>query len=423
MAEAPNERLARSQPVRAFAIEAGIVLAVFTTLAFVGIFWRTYDLVYSGVRDQAASYVELVMAARGWNAEHAGVWVNTGNGVQENPYLKRLHVQATTETASGRQMVLIAPEPMTAEIAQFVQRNGDVTFRLTSLKPLDPANKATSWETAQLKRFETDLTPVSAIQNEPGKGRVLRVIRPLVTEQSCLQCHAAQGYKVGDIRGALSVTVPLANADAGLLRDGFVLAGIWAAAMITLGVMMYALLYRMAVRVDESEDKLRRTAATDELTQLPNRRAVLERLRTELARALRENKRIGVISIDVDRFKEVNDTHGHAAGDAVLQGIAQRLSTAVREYDTVGRVGGEEFLVIAPDVDEATLKALGERLRAAIEVVPIGFRGLQVPITISAGGTVCSAAETPDTLMRRADEALYRAKDAGRNRFEYQSCD
>jgi len=167
-----------------------------------------------------------------------------------------------------------------------------------------------------------------------------------------------------------------------------------------------------------TREELRIRATHDALTGLWNRGAVIELLRNELKRTRREGKPLSVVLFDADHFKRVNDTRGHAAGDAVLIGIAQRVKAELRPYDVVGRFGGEEFLAVLPGVGADTLPMLGERLRAAIDAAPFAIPGGTLAVTVSAGGAVCGPDETDDALIQRADDALYRAKHAGRNRFE-----
>lgn len=126
----------------------------------------------------------------------------------------------------------------------------------------------------------------------------------------------------------------------------------------------------------------------------------------------------GIVSLDADLFKNVNDVYGHAAGDTVLRELAARLSTQLREYDVLGRVGGEEFLVVAADIDPAGLAALAERLRGAVAGGTIAHERIAISATMSAGTAFAHVGDTPDTLVARADAALYRAKAGGRNRVE-----
>jgi diguanylate cyclase (GGDEF)-like protein len=345
------------------------------------------------------------------------VWVRRTAEAPENPYLRSLGVEPNTTTASGLELTLRNPSPMTTEISRYVAQAGEVQFHLTSLKLVNPDNAPDPWERLQLLRFAEDPTSAEQIDLVQGR-RYYRNIRPLFVEEQCLQCHRSQGYRVGDVRGGITVSIPLAATDADLRRNAVALSILYLIVMAGVGYLMYQLFYRMAARVDDTEDKLFRMATTDELTGLPNRRAVMERLNTEIARAARDGSSIGVASVDADLFKRVNDTYGHEAGDRVLRAIGERLASAVREYDIVARVGGEEFLVVAPSVDDAELDVLGERLRAAVAAVPVRQDHIEIPMTVSVGIALWTLGTSSDDILKQADNALYRAKDQGRNRVE-----
>ncbi len=168
----------------------------------------------------------------------------------------------------------------------------------------------------------------------------------------------------------------------------------------------------------ESRRELESLATHDPLTHLWNRRAILERLSSESARAHREKKSVAVLLADVDHFKEVNDRRGHLVGDLVLSEVARRMAAALRPYDVLGRFGGEEFLVVlTTDAPEAFL-VVAERLREAVVAFPFSADGLEFPLSISVGVAASLPGTAADTqaLLRAADAALYRAKDEGRNR-------
>jgi two-component system, cell cycle response regulator len=166
-----------------------------------------------------------------------------------------------------------------------------------------------------------------------------------------------------------------------------------------------------------AQEKLRFQATHDALTGLWNRGALLDLLTTEIERTVRTRSSLGVLMLDVDHFKIVNDTHGHLAGDAVLREIAQRIAHVSRKYDIVGRYGGEEFLVLLPTCDVAQTQASAERIRAAIAAQPFAGGGMQIPLTVSIGAAVAPACgETEAEILSLADLALYDAKSAGRNR-------
>ena len=166
-----------------------------------------------------------------------------------------------------------------------------------------------------------------------------------------------------------------------------------------------------------SREQLRLQATRDALTGLLNRRCIIQGLSDELSRAERGAKSIGVLMLDLDHFKEVNDLHGHMAGDTVLAEVAGRLVSAVRTYDKVGRYGGEEFLVVLPDCSEDLLGCIAERMRVRVEARAVVTACAEIAVTVSVGGTVTGERAHKDvaTLIRAADQALYQAKARGRN--------
>lgn len=164
--------------------------------------------------------------------------------------------------------------------------------------------------------------------------------------------------------------------------------------------------------------ELVRRATTDELTGILNRRRFLERSQDEHRRLTRYADACGLLMLDVDHFKAINDRHGHAAGDEALRTIGAVLPSLLREQDLVGRIGGEEFALLLPHTDREGSLALAERIRRTIAQLPIRpDTGEDITLTVSIGSTQLTAAD-PDleTAMRRADAALYAAKAAGRDR-------
>ena len=119
--------------------------------------------------------------------------------------------------------------------------------------------------------------------------------------------------------------------------------------------------------------------------------------------------------LDIDHFKAINDRFGHAGGDAVLQAVVERGLNALRAYDAIGRIGGEEFLLVMPGVGPRDTEIVLERLRRAVAEKPVSAQGQEVMVTVSIGGAVCQG-ETMDELLNLADDALYKAKNQGRNR-------
>ena len=165
----------------------------------------------------------------------------------------------------------------------------------------------------------------------------------------------------------------------------------------------------------KAREALREQATHDGLTGLLNRNSILETLDDEISRSARSGEPVSAIMVDLDRFKLVNDTHGHVIGDAVLREAAHRLKSAARRYDSVGRYGGEEFLIVLPGCDAADAAVQAERMRDAIGGTPILTTSQPLALTASLGVS-CSDSCPPETLVRQADDALYAAKAGGRNR-------
>ena len=189
-------------------------------------------------------------------------------------------------------------------------------------------------------------------------------------------------------------------------------------------IMFAALALRILIiqyRLFIAQDALQFKASHDALTGICNRGAILEILGKEIARQHRTGEPLTVMLVDVDHFKAVNDTYGHLIGDQVLKELAHRLTTSMRACDSVGRYGGEEFLVVVPNCDSNGALTAGERLRSHIAAIPVATSRGPVPASISAGVVSTSTTQCPTShplLLRLADEALYRAKAGGRNRVE-----
>lgn len=412
-----RELSAISEPIKPFlrGIVAVLLLAVLATTGLT--WWRTAGLLQQNALAEARSFTDLIITTRSWSADHGGVWVVKGPGVDTNPLLARLGVSADATATDGRVFTLRNPALMTVQISEMLQDADGAVFRLTSLDPVDPNNASDEWERSALGSFADGASERWEFV-DAADGGSLRYMRPLATEEECLRCHGAQGYEVGDIRGAVSVTVPMGdiNRQAAANAVGIVLIGALTTAALVW--FAFALTARLRRRLLATQAALVEAATTDPLTGLSNRRHVLDRLCEELERATRDEGSVGVLMLDIDHFKAVNDTYGHAAGDAVLSEIASRLAREMRPYDQLGRIGGEEFLIVAPGSTLEEAHALAERARATIAAAPVISSPHSIDVTASIGVTVSGAADCSgvDEILARADEAMYEAKDTGRNR-------
>lgn len=165
-----------------------------------------------------------------------------------------------------------------------------------------------------------------------------------------------------------------------------------------------------------ARDSLHIQATHDALTGIWNRRAILDVLQHELARSKRSRTYPSVVMADLDHFKNINDTYGHPAGDAVLCEAARRMAQNIRDYDSIGRLGGEEFLVVAAECGQKEAVRIADRLREALCDKPVDLgASSSVLVTVSLGVATGDAETDAETLLSRADQALYDAKRAGRN--------
>jgi diguanylate cyclase (GGDEF)-like protein len=176
---------------------------------------------------------------------------------------------------------------------------------------------------------------------------------------------------------------------------------------------------RAGERIVTLQETLRREARVDVVTNTLNRGAIMGLLQRVVAQAMREQACLAVVLADIDHFKQVNDTYGHPVGDAVLQHVAQTVRSTLRDYDALGRYGGEEFIVVAPGCDSEHAYKVAERIRRAVEKSAYKGSGSEIGVTVSVGAASGVGDQLkPEDLILLADNALYSAKRNGRNRTE-----
>lgn len=186
---------------------------------------------------------------------------------------------------------------------------------------------------------------------------------------------------------------------------------------------LYEDLYRLNQDLLEAKNELQHRATHDNLTGLWNRHAIMELVGKEIARAQRSQGTVAVIMVDIDHFKQINDSGGHLVGDEVLKEVARRLDSVARREDTVGRYGGEEFLIVLSHSNSEGAEIAAERYRSEIASTPIeaGVHLIALTASLGVGTATVVKGLHPEALIKRADDALYRAKKAGRNRIEIDS--
>jgi len=455
----------------------GVLISSVLTVTFVLTALWFNDLAHRNLEkflhQQARMLHQQIVLTRSWNAAYGGVYVRKLPGMETNRYLyevgpghgeKSTVVPEITDT-KGNVYTLKNPALMSRELSELTTKNADIRFHLTSLKTVNPKNAPDDFETRSLKQFESGLKETSEFSLQSGKS-YYRFMAPLYVEQSCLRCHGFQGYKIGEVRGGISLSLPM-DSEQELLTSGqsrFItvaaillvlviatiilgshyvvtrplrilqrfasnmgssqqLPGYLLARRDEVGLLAQELtgantaLLRQKMQLGERTLKLERDSNTDELTSLYNRRYLFSEGLRLYERWQHDGVSVAVLMIDIDHFKHINDKYGHQVGDDVLAEVARVLKQQCRPYDLVARYGGEEFVVMLEASSSGSGVSTAQRIRQSIteSVVKLGQRELHV--TVSIGVVEGNSLGDFDATLRKADEALYQAKESGRNRI------
>ncbi|NOX25737.1 MAG: diguanylate cyclase [Deltaproteobacteria bacterium] len=396
-----------------------LIVLLLISLVLVSIFWgfylRTTTLIRNQLIDQGRAFFREIVLNRKWVASYGGVYVLMRPGMKVNPFLEKIPgIRAVIHDRQGNALTLKNPALVTRELSELAVKDGLFAFHITSLKLFNPANKADAWEKKALISFENGVHETYAFRRN-GAKEVFRYMAPLFINKACMRCHAIMGYHVGDVRGGISVSIPADEEAKAIVRNRWLLM-MTAVGVIVLFAFVFILLSTcLGGRLRRAEEKLVKAATLDFLTGMINRREGLHRLKAEMVKHKRLRRPLSAAMLDLDFFKYINDSHGHDAGDMVLQELAQLVPLIVRGYDFCCRYGGEEFLLVMPETNTAHAGDIMERLRLAVEQHIFPWEGAALPVTISIGVAQMKEHEDTGTMLKRMDQALYEAKESGRN--------
>ncbi len=410
------EGLKNLKEIRVFLITLIVITIVSAGALFVVLYMKANAVLESTMKEEAAAYFSLLVKARAWNALHGGVYVEKKDGVESNAFLEKVGIKPDIKCEDGRVFTLRNPSSMTREISELMKTEG-MWFHMTSLKPVNPQNKPDSFEKKALEAIEGGSQEVVGIERN-GPNPMFRFMGPLYYEQSCSRCHEKQGYREGSLRGGISINIPIARLDSVVRENRLIVGSLTIVAVGLLLSIVSIMVSRLATRLDRTQRVLKEATITDELTGVRNRRYIMERLKEEFERAKRQHTPLGLIVLDIDHFKSINDTFGHLFGDTVLRMVAVQMRMTLRKYEVLARTGGEEFLIISPDSNIEGIVHIAERVLNVVRDNKIVDRGRQISVTVSAGATMLRETDTVDTFLSRADDALYQAKNRGRDRVE-----
>lgn len=408
--------LRRLNPIAIFYLNLSLVISLVVVAIYLGIYLRNNRLLIESVRQQAVSCFNLIDKVRRWNLSYDGIYVEKKPGIETNLFLSEIGAEPDVSATDGRIFTLRNHAIMISEISKILRDYNGVQFRITSRQLVNNENVPDNFELDALKRFEKGEHEAWAIENG-ANGQQFRYMAPLMMEHSCQDCHSGFGYKEGDIRGGISISIPFDNIAGEMALNRYVIIGLSLLTLVLLLGSSYLMLNQLTGKIEAAQRALHEASISDELTGLRNRRFLMARYHEEFERARRYSTPLGFLMLDLDHFKEINDNYGHPFGDLVLKSVAGTISEAMREYDIAARYGGEEFAVLVPETKRQDLLALAERIRAQLEKKDIIEAGISARVTASIGVTSLEESDTPETLLNRADKALYQAKHEGRNRI------
>lgn len=381
---------------------------------------------------EAKAHFTNMVDTRSWNALYGGVYVLDNENIEPNPYLEENH----SYTKDGKLLIKINPAWMTRQISEISNKKRNYNYKITSLNPINPKNKANSFEKEALLYFENNKENPFYYKFSEDLTK-FNFMGALEVKPSCMKCHASQGYKIGDIRGGIRVTTPttLYKEEITFLNKktrNFLIT------IVTLSLLLLIIItwlintnykhqekmenmnkyledkiQERTLELKETAQKLEILATTDSLTKVHNRYSIMKILENEVSRAKRYKSDIGIALFDIDFFKKVNDNYGHDIGDEVLKKLAKVIRNHLRNIDIIGRYGGEEFLIILPETHKEETIETSERIRKLVENT--SFSPVK-KVTISLGVTTLNKSDEVETLFKRLDNLLYQAKKTGRNK-------
>lgn len=399
-----------------FSLNISFVVLLFILAIFLGLFIRNRQLLEGELLTRARSYFASLLLTRHWNAQYGGVYVEKTEGMESNPYLLNPDITST----DGRVFTKKNPALMTRELSELAKGENELHFRITSLKPLNPANAPDQFEEMALKAFAEGKSEYVRREIDNGSTHY-RYMAPLITENACLSCHGHQGYQVGDVRGGISVSFDVSKVEQAMHTNLIAIVLLFVATAALLLGIIYSFIFKLHQRLTAAQKQLALMAITDELSGLHNRRHFFAKLAEECQRGRRYKKPLSCLLLDIDHFKEVNDSHGHPVGDAVIRAIGLLLRAHSRQTDIAARYGGEEFALLLPETGREEALLVAEKLRRAIAAQEIAATPeLHLQVSASFGVSSWSEAELTTRekaadLVKECDDALYRAKKGGRN--------
>lgn len=366
-----------------------------------------------------------------WLSTHGPIYIKESKQINPNPYFDDSIYDLLEE-----KLVKVNPASIVKGITQRSNEKGNYFFKIVSSKPINPNNSPDLFEKRALESIkEKKVKFYTNFQDEK-----YNFVAPLEVQPTCIRCHNHVAYKPGDIIGGIRISIPAQayKTSVDIIKDETnnlylltIITSIIIMVIITITLNnLYAREYntrkinrllekKVKKRTKElslANEELKRVATIDPLTNIPNRRYFFEASQKSFYLACREEKPFSIICIDIDLFKKINDSYGHLVGDEVLKLIAKTLNKSIRKSDVLARTGGEEFVILLQNTNLENALHLAEKIRQKVE--NIKYNDIQITISLGVSEIDFIYDRSVDTVFAKADEALYKAKDNGRNRVE-----
>jgi len=419
----------KSISIKTFVVILTIFLISFWSYVIVVDVNHAYDMYQELAIEMAIAYSKSISDIREWAARHDGVYAPISETTQPNPYLDIIDREIRTE--SGLELTKLNPAYIARQVSDITQENSGVKFDIISQYPANPDNAADEWEANALEKFRQDpnTNNIFEIATINGENK-FRYITPIYVESECTACHIEEGYEVGELRGGISIRFPFAPYEEG--RTDHIRHNLGIYIMSFLTSMSFIVYFgRKLILANKTNEqlynKLEQIAHTDKLTQLPNRYYFMKRLEIEIQRYIRNKTNLVLMMIDLNKFKAINDTYGHIAGDLVLKKAGEVIASSIRATDLCGRIGGDEFIVMLTDTNEDAAISYAHRLREAFDQAYIIHDDVKLQLSASIGVaslvgiedesqlseriTEANISAYRDQLIQQADKAMYQAKE------------
>lgn len=403
-------------------------LAVATTLLFVFAMTatllafqaRSERAVRDGILTQARAHAQQFNAVRTYVQGFTGIYVPAAAGVAPNPYLNGIEgVVPTLSLPDGREYVLQNSPIVAREVSRILREDTatePVRLSLHGMAPLNPDNEPDAFALLAMDHLANGDEEIYRLDRDTGGGEFRYALAVPCTEK-CGRCHSHLVGQEGKLAGVSVVRMDVSRPMAYISTSREWMSATVVFIIIVSALMLYVFISRFLADMHRAQSQVYDLARKDSLTGLATRRVGVESLNAEVGRSLREKQCVACCLVDLDDFKAVNDTFGHAVGDLVLASVGEMISTSIRPYDTAARVGGEEFLLVLPGACEREAEEIMTRAREAVRFASTIIEQLDKPVTCSVGIAIMypSTPETPRELYVRADAALLTAKHGGKD--------